>query len=80
MKDLDPSSITLSSPSKSFAYEKMSRDIDECDDIVVLKEALRCYVKLYFKQQETISLIGVCLLYTSPSPRDLSTSRMPSSA
>ena len=25
-------------------------------------------------------LIGTCLLYTSPSPRDLSTSRMPSSA
>ena len=23
---------------------------------------------------------GACLLYTSPSPRDLSTSRMPSSA
>ena len=27
-----------------------------------------------------IALNGVCLLYTSPSPRDLSTSRMPSSA
>ena len=26
------------------------------------------------------SLSGACLLYTSPSPRDLSTSRMPSSA
>ena len=25
-------------------------------------------------------ITGVCLLYTSPSPRDLSTSRMPSSA
>ena len=25
-------------------------------------------------------LIVICLLYTSPSPRDLSTSRMPSSA
>ena len=25
-------------------------------------------------------LINTCLLYTSPSPRDLSTSRMPSSA
>ena len=24
--------------------------------------------------------VGACLLYTSPSPRDLSTSRMPSSA
>ena len=27
-----------------------------------------------------IGQFGVCLLYTSPSPRDLSTSRMPSSA
>ena len=26
------------------------------------------------------SLAYICLLYTSPSPRDLSTSRMPSSA
>ena len=26
------------------------------------------------------SLLNICLLYTSPSPRDLSTSRMPSSA
>ena len=26
------------------------------------------------------TLVYVCLLYTSPSPRDLSTSRMPSSA
>ena len=25
-------------------------------------------------------VISICLLYTSPSPRDLSTSRMPSSA
>ena len=28
----------------------------------------------------TVRLFGDCLLYTSPSPRDLSTSRMPSSA
>ena len=27
-----------------------------------------------------IKALDVCLLYTSPSPRDLSTSRMPSSA
>ena len=31
-------------------------------------------MKAQFKQ------MGICLLYTSPSPRDLSTSRMPSSA
>ena len=27
-----------------------------------------------------LRVLGICLLYTSPSPRDLSTSRMPSSA
>ena len=27
-----------------------------------------------------VASVGICLLYTSPSPRDLSTSRMPSSA
>ena len=30
--------------------------------------------------QNNTLLLGNCLLYTSPSPRDLSTSRMPSSA
>ena len=31
-------------------------------------------------EPEYICQSGICLLYTSPSPRDLSTSRMPSSA
>ena len=47
------------------------------------KELLICDVHLgkaeYF-QQNGIPLTNNCLLYTSPSPRDLSTSRMPSSA
>ena len=30
--------------------------------------------------QQALGLPDTCLLYTSPSPRDLSTSRMPSSA
>ena len=30
--------------------------------------------------EETFDMLSSCLLYTSPSPRDLSTSRMPSSA
>ena len=35
----------------------------------------------YAKEYTSISAItNICLLYTSPSPRDLSTSRMPSSA
>ena len=31
-------------------------------------------------EEEGAKVVYVCLLYTSPSPRDLSTSRMPSSA
>jgi len=32
------------------------------------------------EMRSTGEVMGICLLYTSPSPRDLSTSRMPSSA
>ena len=35
-------------------------------------------IELEDKQDDLLS--HICLLYTSPSPRDLSTSRMPSSA
>ena len=40
------------------------------------------YIVIEIKQHEgpLIANISICLLYTSPSPRDLSTSRMPSSA
>ena len=33
-----------------------------------------------FKFEGAVVVHSICLLYTSPSPRDLSTSRMPSSA
>ena len=33
-----------------------------------------------WKNDKKVSQVIICLLYTSPSPRDLSTSRMPSSA
>ena len=40
----------------------------------------RCIFERNFKLVRMIQRISSCLLYTSPSPRDLSTSRMPSSA
>ena len=59
---MNPDEIELSTPSKCFAYEKASREIDACDDIDTVKVMLRCFIKLYFKQQETMSQIGI------PSP------------
>ena len=37
-------------------------------------------VKVYFKTKKELDKYSTCLLYTSPSPRDKTVSRMPSSA
>ena len=41
------------------------------------KRAYEVNIKAF---EELLEMLDNCLLYTSPSPRDLSTSRMPSSA
>lgn len=51
---MKPETITLNNISKSFEYEKISRDIDSIDDIKEIRELAKCYVKLYLKQQEVI--------------------------
>ena len=45
----------------------------------VLKDEIEVF-KSRIEPHDTGHLYTTCLLYTSPSPRDLSTSRMPSSA
>jgi hypothetical protein len=55
---MDHSDIKLTNISKSFEYEKLSRDIDSIDDIDALKNLTKSYIKLYFQQQEVISNLG----------------------
>jgi hypothetical protein len=52
---MNPNNITLDTISKLFEYEKISREIDSIEDIDVVKELAKSYIKLYFKQQEIIS-------------------------
>ena len=65
--------------------------VDDTDKIVGLEMGADDYITKPFNPRELLARIRVqvrrttqhrttCLLYTSPSPRDLSTSRMPSSA
>jgi len=46
----------------------------------ILSAPLESFVEALKREHALSALFSYCLLYTSPSPRDLSTSRMPSSA
>ena len=50
---LDPDTIKLTSLAKSFEYEKIAREMDECDNVDELRDAAKCFLKLYMKSQET---------------------------
>jgi hypothetical protein len=52
---MDPNEIILENINKLFEYEKLARDIDSIDDIVIVKDFAKSYVKLYLKQQEVVS-------------------------
>ena len=68
---------------------KSRLEVEEIGDVTVVN-----FVDRKILDEQNIQIIGeqlfelvdvqgrkkICLLYTSPSPRDLSTSRMPSSA
>ena len=56
---MDPDSIELSNLSKQFAYAKLASQIDSCDDRDELKNIAKSFAKLYYKQQETMSIIGL---------------------
>ena len=61
--------------------EKTTRDEPDYDKLMNYRINILKEHGLGLKEiQETIAKIDPCLLYTSPSPRDRSLSRMPSSA
>ena len=60
---------------KLIANEELSAEL--------FPQVVQDFARYYYRQKKHLLFINrddICLLYTSPSPRDLSTSRMPSSA
>jgi len=55
---MNPEEIKLSTLSKNFEYEKLSREIDGCDSISELKNIAKCYAKIHLKYQETVSSLN----------------------
>ena len=56
---MDPNDIEIKGLEKSFAYQKIASEIDSCDDCDMLKNIAKSFAKLYYKQQETMSVIGL---------------------
>ena len=56
---MDPDNIKLSNLSKMFAYSQLASEIDSCDDRDTLRNIAKSFVKLYYKQQETLSVIPI---------------------
>ena len=51
-KNMDPSDISLESTARLFEYEKLSREVENCDNMDELKQMCRCFIKLHLKHQE----------------------------
>ena len=56
---MDPDQIELKNLSKSFAYQKIANELDSCDSVSVMRDIAKSYAKLYLKQQEVVSSLGL---------------------
>lgn len=56
---MDEKELKLTTVSKMFEYEKISRELDSCTNIDLLRNICKCYVKLYMKQEEVISTLAI---------------------
>ena len=56
---MNPDDITITNLSKSFEYTKIAHEIEECRDVDTLQILAKCFAKLYYKQQETMTAIGL---------------------
>ena len=62
---------------KHLILKENKKDVDRAIKIKLRDNLIN---RLILNEKKILDIINSCLLYTSPSPRDLSTSRMPSSA
>ena len=76
----NPNRIALSTAKLPNGNVLVKATMVDKDNQRVLDYEDRCYFTLLDGNSELLMHYGTCLLYTSPSPRDATLSRMPSSA
>ena len=55
---MDLDKIELDSINKLFEYEKLSRDIDSIDDVEILRNYAKSYIRLYLTQHEGLLIVS----------------------
>jgi len=56
---MDPNNIKLDNLSKIFEYEKISREIDSCNDVELLRNIAKSNIKLFLQQEEAIASLSI---------------------
>ena len=54
---MNPDDIFIRNVASQFQYEKMAREVDECDDVATLQEMCKFLIKMEMKTRETYSII-----------------------
>ena len=54
---MNPDDIPIRNVSSQFQYEKMAREIDECDDVETLQQMCKFLIQMEMKTRETYSII-----------------------
>ena len=54
---MNPDDIFIRNVSSQFQYEKMAREVDECDDVETLQQMCKFLIKMEMKTRETYSVI-----------------------
>lgn len=58
---MNPNDIELKNLNKIFEYERLSRELDNCNNLNEIKEKAKYCVKLYLSTIETYTDLGVIL-------------------
>lgn len=56
---MDPNDIELKDLTKIFEYERLSREIESCDQVDQIKLIAKSYIKLYLNTLEVISKLNL---------------------
>lgn len=58
---MNPDDIQLKNLSKIFEYEKMSRELDNCENLEEIREKSKYCIKLYLSTLEQFTEMGIVL-------------------